>query len=245
PAPTAREPFGPLDREEAQAMLEEARLVDDPLLMDPETVRERFEDLIRRRSEQGVENPEQAVAKVKALGRAVSSESVNEIADYMGYQATEYQPRDPPPEGPFQFHDAIIYDLEKVRRDDGTSTYRLTMVDRAGRTHSFVLPKEYDPAQYDRLYDIYQAAKQNPALMVIVRRMAMPLIVKLTQQARPPRQAGPPHPGPDPAAKRAAPREKPPAPSPTTEVPPPPSPPRPPAAPPSPRKRLPDAGDEW
>lgn len=215
PVPTLRERFGPLDQEEAQKLLEEARLVDDPLSMSPDAVRERFEDAIRRRSEQGIGDPEKAVAKVKALGQTVSAESANEIAEYLGYEAAEYVPRDPAPEGTFQFADAIIYDLEKAQYEDGTPTYRLTMVDRAGRTYAFIpLKEEMDPAQYDRLYDVFQAAKRNPALMVIVRRMLMPMVIKF-RRSKGQQDAGaaqPPPPGSEPPRQR--PREKPPAPKP-------------------------------
>ena len=63
--------------------------------------------------------------------------------------------------------------------EDGTSSYRITLVDRAGRTHQFVVPPEQDPSQFDTLYRIMGAARGNPQLRIILQRMVMPMVGKM------------------------------------------------------------------
>ena len=223
PEPTLREPFGPIDAEEARKLLDEARLVDDPLATAPDTLRESIEELARRRAAQGIKDPDAAIAKADALSRGVSTESAKEIADYLGYEAADYVPRKPPPPGQFDFDDHAIYDIARARHEDGAATYRITLVDRAGRVLSYVLPPDEDPATYDNLHRIFQMAKGNPALLVVLRRMVMPMTIKFARAARqkqraakrPPRPDVPP---PEPALKPpTAPAPKPPQPEPEDE----------------------------
>ena len=183
PEPTLREPFGPIDPVEARKLLDEARLVDDPLSMAPDALRESIEAAVQRRIDEGAQDPEAAVERAQALSRGVSTDSAREIADYLGYQAADFVPRTPQPPGDFDHDDAIIYDLAKTRHADGSPTYRITLVDRAGHTFTFLLPPGDDASAYDHLYQVLEAARQNPALMVILRRMALPMATRLARSA--------------------------------------------------------------
>jgi len=241
PEPSRREPAGPLDAEEARKLLEEARLADDPLAMTPDAILESIEEAVRRKEAEGVKDPEAAMARADALSRGISSDSANEIANYLGYQAAEYVPKDPPPPGDFDFDDSTLYDLKKAAWEDGTPTYQVTMVDRAGRTHVFLVPPDEDPGAYDHFYNLLQAAKENPALGVILRRMVLPMASKLARSAerkrRPAPPDGPQRPGPPPPA---------PTPQPSTSVPVPRTPPAT-QLPPAPPRRpsRPDDDGEW
>lgn len=195
-SPASREPVGDNG---ARKLLEEARLKDSPLEMSPGALRDRIEEGARRHIAEGVKNPEKAMARADKLSRGVSAESAREIADYLGYQGGDYVPRKPPPPGHFDFDDCILYDLVKAQWPDGPPTYRVTMVDKEGRSHVFLVPPGENPASYDTFYTLLQTAKRNPSLRVILRRMVLPLTSKLVrsmrQQKRPaPRTPPPPKP---------------------------------------------------
>lgn len=184
PEPARREPLGELTEAEARKLLEEARLADHPEAMDPDAIRQTIEERVRRGMAAGAQDPGKAVAKAEALSRAVSKESANEIADYLGYQNAEFVPKTPRPKGGFDFNDSTIWDLVKAQADDGSATYRVTMVDRAGRTHTFLVPPDEDPSQYDTVYGMLQMARKNPAMGVIIRRMVLPMAARLAGSVR-------------------------------------------------------------
>jgi len=180
-APASREP---LSADMARKLLEEARLTDSPLEISPSSLRERIERAARQRIADGVKNPAKTMARAEKLTETVSAESAREIADYLGYQGGDYVPRKPPPPGHFDFDDCILFDLVKAKWTDGSPTYRVTMVDKAGRSHVFLVPPGESPASYDSFYRLLQTAKRNPSLRIILRRMVLPLTSKLARAAR-------------------------------------------------------------
>jgi hypothetical protein len=174
-------------------MVEESRSPEDAKVVSPAELRRRIEEAAER-----AEHPKdagKALSKADELSRKVRVGATEEIADFLGYQERgDYVPKDPPPEGPFDFNDAVPYDIEKAAAEDGTPSYRITLVDRAGRIHQFIVPPEQDPSQFDTLYRIMNSARDNPQLRIILQRMVMPMIGKMRRGQRriPPQRPAPP-----------------------------------------------------
>ncbi|NQT52527.1 hypothetical protein HQ576_10770, partial [bacterium] len=76
-----------------------------------------------------------------------------------------------------------------------TPTYRMTMVDRAGRTYTFLVAPGVEAAQFDRLFRVFELSRDNPQLRIIVRQMVMPMLGRLYRDAQaevaPPRRRSP------------------------------------------------------
>lgn len=130
------------------------------------------------------------------LTERVSTRSIQGVGDYLGFGRGEYVPKNPPPPGRFDFSDATHHSIEKATHDDGTPTYRLTLVDRAGRTLTFLIPKGEDLSGYHTLHRVMQAGRANPKLGLILHRMALPLLGRLRKKMQRPPTPRPRRPAP-------------------------------------------------
>lgn len=168
-------------------------------VVSPSKLRETIEEAVRKRAaEPG--DPDQQLAKAKRLIGGVSAKSAREIAEFLAYQKDgEFVPKMPRPKGRFDFDDSVPYDIVRTAQPDGTPTYRITLVDRAGRTNTFLVGADDNPSQYDTLHRIFELSRDNPQLQVIVRRMVLPMLGNMRRGARaaaapPPSRVPPPAP---------------------------------------------------
>jgi hypothetical protein len=149
--------------------------------MDPASAK----TLIGRRTQelQGLSEEERLRRLNEAVGKAgvVREKSVGEIAGLMGVDPSHYQPKKNPPPGPFDFDTATVHALEKIRNEKGEPGYRITFVDRAGRT---LEGEEFGPATrtWDTLYNVLKMAKENPAFGALYHQLVKPMLAEMAQR---------------------------------------------------------------
>jgi hypothetical protein len=115
------------------------------------------------------------LAELAERARHLDAETVGEIGAHLGLEAGAYRPRPDAPEGPFDHADATLEDIEAVTGEEGQPGYRVTLVDRAGRTFSFEAYGEEAKA-YEAAHRVFRMAAENPGLKRILDQLVKPYL---------------------------------------------------------------------
>ena len=117
--------------------------------------------------------------QAKKLNAISSPESIDEIAEkfhtWMNTTARATAPADEPAAGSFDFRTAQFHDITRLPAEEGTWTYRATLIDAAGQTIETELPAD----EGRRLYATFAQLEQNPLADRVYRHIAMPLMDKM------------------------------------------------------------------
>jgi hypothetical protein len=154
---------------------------------------------------------EENIEKLKNLSKRAdkySQSSVKAIGAFLGADSTLNQPKKNPPKGEFSFKSASLEGIEKIYKDKNNEAnknikenngiadadkkkvasakeygYKVTLVDKDGRTTSFDVWGK-NVRQYDAMHSTFQMMEKSPALKAVYHQILKPMLPQMLEQRR-------------------------------------------------------------
>lgn len=133
----------------------------------------------RARAMDGARQMAQLVSESEQLAR-IPPERMVAMSGFMeaamGLADVELTEPDAEAAGAFDATSATLYDIDRRGDEAGSTSYRFTLVDGAGRTLVNTVPAEAMSQESLRLYETFELGRKNPGMRVlidIVRKMAV------------------------------------------------------------------------
>jgi len=132
----------------------------------------------QRSAEENLERLEDLTGTLNAVS---DQESVDQLVQgfqkWMGTKPRATKPAEEPDAGEFDPDSAQLHDVTMATADDGTVTYKMVLVDSAGRQFETDLSAE----EGEQLHRVFALIKENPLLERIYRGVVMSLMDKMLE----------------------------------------------------------------